>query len=383
MESGVSHRSIKIDITNLLDSSQKEQIDYTIKDSIKVFNLFTKLGCEHKSTSYMRLHHVGYEISKEMCPDMNTGMIQSTAKSALGAIKAWNTKNKKNKWKYEGNKNAEAYSLNKLTLSKRGKLYTFSTNGKRIRLILDIPTWFNEKYPDGELCSGTVQRKGGKYFLSLTFKVENKEQQGGKVIGVDRGLYNIIATSEGELHSSKHLHAVERRYQYTKSTLQSKGTRSAKRRLKAISGREMRFKADVDHCISKALSSRDDVSCYVLEDLKGIQNKRRGKKLNRWLHKWSSFRLETFLEYKCAFNGISVMYVSPAHTSQTCNVCGSVDKEARDKSKYVCKACGHSDHADINASKNIRTKYLLSLEGESGRIQPSECSDLARSVTIP
>ena len=58
-------------------------------------------------------------------------------------------------------------------------------------------------------------------------------------------------------------HAYQRKYNHVRSELQEKGTRSAKRRLKAISGREKRFVQDQNHCISKKLANIDeDVSVY-------------------------------------------------------------------------------------------------------------------------
>ncbi len=46
--------------------------------------------------------------------------------------------------------------------------------------------------------------------------------------------------------------------------------------------------------------------------------------------------------------------VDPAHTSQTCADCGSVSTANREsQARFECKDCGHSDNADVNASRNI------------------------------
>ncbi|GEM_PF-4570867 len=50
-----------------------------------------------------------------------------------------------------------------------------------------------------------------------------------EMLGVDRGIKNILVTSDNKFYSSKHLRAVKAGYQHLKSELQSKGTRSAKR----------------------------------------------------------------------------------------------------------------------------------------------------------
>ncbi|MDR1867696.1 MAG: transposase [Treponema sp.] len=56
-------------------------------------------------------------------------------------------------------------------------------------------------------------------------------------------------------------------------------------------------------------------------------------------------------------HAIHVVNVDPHYTSQQCNRCGTIDKESRNKSRYICKHCGHTDYADVHAAKNIRDTY--------------------------
>lgn len=378
MNSIENQRTIKIEITHLLSDTQKNSISDTVRDSSKIFNLFADIGCENRSVSYMTMHHIGYDIAKRMCPELNTATIQQTAKVALQCIRSWNTKYKDKKWQYPGRNRSSSYPLNKLTLSRRGDLTTFSTNGSRIRILHTLPEWFEKRYPEKKLQAGSVMiGKKDRYYIHLVFAIPNTAmKEEGRTVGVDRGLYHHIATSDGILYSSKHIHSVERRYSYNRSMLQSKGTPSARRRLRAMSGREKRFKQDIDHCVSRMLSEQKDVKCYVLEDLVGLTKGRRRKKMNRWLHRWSPGRFFFDLSYKCHANGIEVTAVDPKYTSQMCSACGSRDKNARKGNLYLCRRCGHREHADLNAAKNIRDRHLLLLAEESGRIQPSVCSDV-------
>ncbi|MDA8270410.1 MAG: zinc ribbon domain-containing protein [Actinomycetota bacterium] len=48
------------------------------------------------------------------------------------------------------------------------------------------------------------------------------------------------------------------------------------------------------------------------------------------------------------------MPLNPRFTSQTCSQCGNARAENREsQAVFVCKACGHDQHADVNAARNI------------------------------
>ena len=130
----------------------------------------------------------------------------------------------------------------------RGSQLTFSTCDKRIKTIISIPEFFTERYPetDGWKLKGTnigIDRKG-RVFVNLIYECPDsviEENNDGKIVGLDRGIYNIVTTSEGDHYGAKDVRRVKRKYNHERSELQEKGTRSAKRRLKAISGREKRL----------------------------------------------------------------------------------------------------------------------------------------------
>ncbi len=56
---------------------------------------------------------------------------------------------------------------------------------------------------------------------------------------------------------------------------------------------------------------------------------------------------------------LSVSITPASYTSQTCNVCGYIDKLNRpNQHTFKCKNCGHTDNADFNAAKNIRDRIV-------------------------
>ena len=67
---------------------------------------------------------------------------------------------------------------------------------------------------------------------------------------------------------------------------------------------------------------------------------------------WSEFFRQ--LEYKSDWYSNTFVKVEPKYTSQTCSNCSHIDSNSRiSQSKFVCTKCGHSENADINASKEI------------------------------
>jgi putative transposase len=59
-------------------------------------------------------------------------------------------------------------------------------------------------------------------------------------------------------------------------------------------------------------------------------------------------------EYKARLVGTLVQYINPRNTSRQCSICGYTDKKNRKTQEtFSCLACGHTENADFNASKNI------------------------------
>lgn len=90
-----------------------------------------------------------------------------------------------------------------------------------------------------------------------------------------------------------------------------------------------------------------------MEDLTGVTSPVR----ELFLKQWSYYDLQQKIEYKAKENNIEVIKVNPAYTSKRCNKCGCINDENRDcknnQEKFKCVECGHTDNADVNASKNI------------------------------
>jgi putative transposase len=67
---------------------------------------------------------------------------------------------------------------------------------------------------------------------------------------------------------------------------------------------------------------------------------------------WHKFALA--LESASRYSGTRVVSVPSRHTSQRCSQCGHVDPKSREsQAVFRCTHCAHTEHADVNAAKNI------------------------------
>jgi putative transposase len=182
-----------------------------------------------------------------------------------------------------------------------------------------------------------------------------------EVIGVDLGQINPATDNRGNFYGNPEWKKIEAKTFELRRRLQSKDTPSAKRHLKKISGRQKRFRRDCDHVLSKRLvQSVNSGATIVFEDLTDIRGSAKKRKAQRRrFHGWSFKQFQNFVIYKAERQGVFVDYVDPRYTSQKCSSCGYISRSNRpSQAVFCCKKCSYSNHADINASLNIRSDYL-------------------------
>ena len=184
-----------------------------------------------------------------------------------------------------------------------------------------------------------------------------------RFVGVDLGIVTPAADSRGWAYGSEHWQEVEQRHATLCSELQSKGTRSARRKLKRTSGRQRRFRRDCDHVLSKQLvQTMEPGQTLVFEDLTNIRMRVKMRKNQRKrVHKWSFHQLQVFVSYKAQAAGVNVAFVDPRYTSQKCSQCQHISRSNRPKQAvFKCRVCQFACHADYNAALNICAHHLQS-----------------------
>src|SRR3972149_2784543 len=188
--------------------------------------------------------------------------------------------------------------------------------------------------------SDLVYRDGASYLLA-TCNVEGPPAVAvDEFLGVDLGITNIAADSDGENYSSRHLNGLRKRHRRLRQRLQRKRTKSARRLLKKRRHKESRFAQDVNHGIAKRIVGKAEGTGrgIALEDLKGIRERITvGKRQRSQHHSWAFHDLRAKIEYKARLRGVPVVLVNPKDTSRTCPVCGCVDKQNRStQSVFSC-----------------------------------------------
>ena len=103
-------------------------------------------------------------------------------------------------------------------------------------------------------------------------------------------------------------------------------------------------------------SAKEQGKGIAIEDLTNIRftSKRRNKKFRTKLGRWNFGQLRSFLTYKSLLNGVQLVVVEPAYTSQTCHCCKHIGKRTNKVFKCTNPNCEVDVlDADYNASKNI------------------------------
>jgi putative transposase len=202
------------------------------------------------------------------------------------------------------------------------------------------------------------------FYLLQTIQIEEEPLlDTADFLGVDLGMVHIAVDSEGEFYDTPDIEKKRVQYETRRSALKQRKTKNSRRRLKKMSRKLARFRKDVNHCVSKKLVRKAKAlrRGLSLENLENFFDKVKVRKKDRAKrHSWAFYQLRSFVTYKAVRDGIPVVLVEAAYTSQECSECHYIDRRNRkSRSEFVCLRCGHVDNADCNAAKNVRNRASL------------------------
>ena len=358
---------------------QSRMLSDTCAAYLDCCNMVSRVAWEHRTISQKMLHHLvyrrlrdEYHVGAQMaCSSMNRVIGNyRTIKEAHGS--PWAASQPKYR--------SSGYDLvwnRDYSILKDGRL-SVSTLSGRIKLPVD---WAHvpEAYRHGRFGTARLLNRNGKWLLLIPSTVELPDlAQPQQVVGVDMGVRFLATTYDSEgstvFYDGKGVKRKREHYKKLRASLQKKGTRSARRRLRKIGRRENRWMRDVNHQVSKALVNRQSKpTLFALENLSGVRSAtEKVRKRDRYVQvSWAFYQLRQMIEYKANKAGHSVVVIDPRYTSQTCPTCGLVRKANRRKKthEYQCSNCGYRSNDDRVAAMNIqRLGYQSIVETQSDKL---------------
>lgn len=230
--------------------------------------------------------------------------------------------------------------------------------------------------PNGEWRDSKLKKVGNNWWLILIVGVDVPDKkQNGNIVGVDLGQKNTLVAVEPKSNKTLYVDggSLEHRrlcIRQTRKKVASVGTRSAKRLLRRMDGREKAVTQELMHVASKrlvAFAKSVDAKVIAVEDLNGVRKVNTSKKQRARNHRWPYALLQFFIGYKSEAEGIALEFVDPAYTSQGCSKCGHTEKSNRNGLVFRCKSCNWRDHADRNGACNIASRSILQRQASEGR----------------
>lgn len=355
--------SIKIKL--IPTKEQKDILLETIETYNEACNFVSQIAFENKTASVVKIHHkCYYEIRSRF--NLSSQMAVRVVGKTADAYKIARKKKLQLKSPHQFRKHgAVIYDQRILSWKGLEKVSLLTLQGRQVMpIVLGEYQRHKLDYPRrGQV--ELVYDKGNFYLIPVVEVPEPPEKIGKDVLGVDLGVVNLAVDNMGEIYSGKEVDEKRVKIDKLKSALQSKGTKSAKRHLKFLSGKESRFRKDVNHCVAKkivAKAKRHSLS-IGLEKLTGIRERTVLRKAQRRQHSsWAFNQLQQFIAYKAKLAGVLVYFVNPKNTSRTCPECGFVSKSNRhNQSSFVCKSCNFAELADKVGAINISRLAAVNL----------------------
>lgn len=266
----------------------------------------------------------------------------------------------KKTWKSFGFKQARVTTTNP-----KGALRQ-TDKGFRLPVFGEIKV-FNNRPIDGDIKTAMLIKKADGLYLNVVAEVKDKVYCSNEnQVGVDMGITYFTVTSDAEfIDNPKFLTKQLKKLRIENRKL----SRMFKSGTKVQSNNYYKQAKVVARLYKKVGDARKDFlhkqSTYFATNYSTVIHE--DLEINRMVMSEYSKHISDaswgiffqMLSYKT-----KVVKVNPAYTSQTCSVCGLVDKESRKtQDKFKCTSCGHTENADFNAAKNILKLGASSVNG--------------------
>jgi IS605 OrfB family transposase len=198
----------------------------------------------------------------------------------------------------------------------------------------------------------------GRWYINITVKTMPVARSAGRsAIGIDLGLKDFAALSDGQVIESKQFY---RDMQAPLTVAQRAGKRE---RVKSIHATIANRRKDYLHKLSTSLVAGYGAIFVGDVNAAGLAKTRMAKSVLD--AGWSTFR--TMLQYKSADAGVWLEQVNEAYSTQTCSACGARGGpgglQGLGIRAWTCPDCGARHHRDVNSARIILARGRARLEG--------------------
>lgn len=221
----------------------------------------------------------------------------------------------------------------------------------------------------------------GKWFLSVAFEVESKENLAltEETVGIDMGLKDLMILSDGMVYENinnegkiKKLDKEKRRLESSLSRKRIKGSKVQSKNYYKTRTKYYRvikklndIRRDYRHQVTRDVINKRPKR-IVLEDL-NIKGMLKDATKAKAISEAAWYTLRVYLTYKAEESGIEVVIADKYFpSSQLCNCCGYKNNQVKDLNirAWVCSKCGTNHNRDLNAALNLKDypdKYCTNL----------------------
>ena len=219
---------------------------------------------------------------------------------------------------------------------------------------------------DGMVRNATVSReKNGKYYVSvLVYLPDVKSIEPSNIVGIDLGIKILATLSDGNIYeNNRYIEKYEKRIKRCHKELsrKQKGSNNyykCRKKLNILYTELSNARKYYLHKITKEITDKYDImTCEKLRTQEMIENTNLSKKISDV--EFSEILRQ--LQYKSKRKGKHFYQASEYYpSSQTCSVCGHIDKKYKNLSEriYECNCCQNVLDRDLNASINIMFEGL-------------------------
>jgi len=246
-------------------------------------------------------------------------------------------------------------------------------NGQQIRMK------FKMKIPNNIKLLKLIYKNGFYAVISYLVEVEEREIISNNIASIDLGEIHAITSIDNNnnqlIITGRKIRSLKQFRNKKIAELTSKidkcknGSNQRKKYKKALNYLKAKTERQVMDCIHKLTrmytnwAVEKGISAVYVGDVTNIElHVKSSKIVNQKLNQWDYGKILHYLEYKLGLEGIKLIKVNEAYSSQICPTCG---EKTKPKGRvYKCSNCESEYHRDIVGAWNIlnfNTDYNLKL----------------------